>query len=309
MKIIHFDVNDGNRVSEMVSILDLVKPIESLFFSPRHKCFTFFNHEQDSFKLIIKKINIVIYSAWQAIPYSNINMVYLAIHSPNIMPNKDSFIPMNLSLRLDLVYTKFQYYQLPSYSGCIHYMGNFDTFKTQSDCIFDCQKRFYTFDCIAEFFYNQEFPIRSDQLPNEQPNTTCNWSSLGNIHPFKIREICMSKCPDECYHVYYLLQTKDKRLYKAMISMPNTIHVNLIQKNFPTIIIKQLPEMSIISLLCNIGGLLGMWLGVSLLSTFNNIYNTSKNVFCKLFSNISYNKNNISNFIIINHNNNNSVNN
>ena len=101
----------------------------------------------------------------------------------------------------------------------------------------------------------------------------------------------MAKCPDECYHVYYLLQIEEKKLFKLMISTSNSINLNLIQSNFPTIIIKQLPEMSLISLLCNIGGLLGMWLGVSLVTTFTNIYNISKNIFSKLITKITLNYN------------------
>ena len=124
IQIIDIELDDGTRVSRIPSILSMDKPIESLFFSPRHKCFTFFSQLQSSssssrrVKVIMKKISIVIYSGWQTIPYSNQNTVYLAIHSPNIMPNIDSFIPINITSRIDLVYTKFQFDQLPSYSGC-----------------------------------------------------------------------------------------------------------------------------------------------------------------------------------------------
>ena len=212
---------------------------------------------------------------------------------------------MNLSSRVDLAYTKFQYEQLPSYSGCSHYLETNSPFKTQSDCIFDCQKRYYTFDCISEFFYEQDFPIRSEQLPNESPNSTCKWPSL-RFDIEEMRETCMAKCPDECDHVYYLLQNKGVTFHKSFIWTSNPIHVYLIQSNFPTIIIKQLPEMSLISLLCNIGGLLGMWLGVSLLSTFNNICITGKNIFCRLITKIKFcyinNNNNNTNLFIVNHN-------
>ena len=302
-KIIDFLINNGIRINGDDAILGLEKPIESLFFLPRHKCFTFFSQLELSskrLKLIIKKIYIVIYTPWQAIPYSNLTTVYLAIHSPNIMPNRDSFITMNLSSRIDLVYTKFEYDQLPSFSGCNRYLETNNPYKTQSDCIFNCQKRYYNFDCLAEFYYDQDFPIRSEQLPNESPNSTCDWQSLGNIDYYKMRETCMVKCPDECYHVYYLLQTKEIKFHKSLIWTSNPNQVNLIQSNLPTIIIKQLPEMSLISLLCNFGGLLGMWLGVSLLTTFNNICNTGKNIFCKLITKISFTNNNITNLFIMN---------
>ena len=192
IQIIDIELNDGTRISRIPSILSMDKPIESLFFSPRHKCFTFFSQLQSSSsrsaKLIIKRISIVIYSGWQTIPYSSHNMVYLAIHSPNIMPNIDSFIPINITSRIDLVYTKFQYDQLPSFSGCTDYLENISPFKSQSDCIFACQKRYYTFDCISEFYYDQDFPIRSEQLPSESSNTTCDWPSLSNLHYYEMRE-------------------------------------------------------------------------------------------------------------------------
>ena len=50
--MIDFTFDDGIRISELPSILDIDKPIESLFFSPRHKCFTFFSQLQLSFRIL-----------------------------------------------------------------------------------------------------------------------------------------------------------------------------------------------------------------------------------------------------------------
>ena len=60
--------------------------------------------------------------------------------------------------------------------------------------------------------------------------------------------------------------------------------LTLIPSSMPNVVINHLPEMTFISLLCNFGGLVGMWLGVSVLSTLEDVIDLTKNLFIKLYS-------------------------
>ena len=53
---------------------------------------------------------------------------------------------------------------------------------------------------------------------------------------------------------------------------PNVENIKIIHSEYPDIFIEHIPEMSLISFLCNFGGLLGMWLGLSLFGIFNEIF-------------------------------------
>ena len=52
-----------------------------------------------------------------------------------------------------------------------------------------------------------------------------------------------------------------------------------IQHNqLPDVLVRHMPEMSFISFVSNFGGLLGMWLGLSVLIIFDNIFSFTKRI-------------------------------
>ena len=72
------------------------------------------------------------------------------------------------------------------------------------------------------------------------------------------------KCHKECYFRYYwvnMLEVRDNDDYEWM-------DVSIIVKHnaMPDLFIRHIPEMPFITFICNFGGLLGMWLGVSFLT-------------------------------------------
>ena len=107
----------------------------------------------------------------------------------------------------------------------------------------------------------------------------------------------MIKCKEECYQEHYLWEKKVNRQYKDLnMSSNNRIKVDVRPSNLPTVIIDHLPEMTFLSVLCNFGGLVGMWLGVSVLATIKNLIDISKTLFQRInltqFTfNINYNIN------------------
>ena len=49
-------------------------------------------------------------------------------------------------------------------------------------------------------------------------------------------------------------------------------NIQILHSDFPDVFVKHIPEMSLSSFLCNFGGLLGMWLGLSLDGIFKQFF-------------------------------------
>ena len=78
------------------------------------------------------------------------------------------------------------------------------------------------------------------------------------------------KCLSECDFKYYLRDeprtfSKDNDVWKEFSA------ITLKHNQMPDLVIRHLPELTLMSLVCNFGGLLGMWLGFSILTTFKGI--------------------------------------
>ena len=77
-----------------------------------------------------------------------------------------------------------------------------------------------------------------------------------------------------------MIEKKDK---KEIFSEPLT-EVILRRSDFPDMIIEYMPEITFISLVCNFRGLLGMWMGVSMLKIIIVLYKLAKVNFKKIFN-------------------------
>ena len=76
----------------------------------------------------------------------------------------------------------------------------------------------------------------------------------------KISTKCEIKCQPECYNRFYNYDLKSQ--------IPSTttdqeITVKIVDNQMPDQIVENIPEMSFITFVCDFGGLLGMWLGLS----------------------------------------------
>ena len=76
--------------------------------------------------------------------------------------------------------------------------------------------------------------------------------------------------------------------------MDTDIRVTLYRNGYPDVVIEYIPEISLIAVIGNFGGLLGMWLGVSVLSSLDITINMTKQ-FRTLFIKYFYNNINIVN--------------
>ena len=67
------------------------------------------------------------------------------------------------------------------------------------------------------------------------------------------------------------------------------------RSSIPNIIVRLILEMSLMSIVCNFGGLLGMWLGFSVLSISKDIFNSFRRFYIFNINKINLTKNKITN--------------
>ena len=103
---------------------------------------------------------------------------------------------------------------------------------------------------------------------------------------FLLRTECISKCRLDCTFKYYDWQAQIMDLsFKDEWCKWATVMIK--HNGSPDILVKHMPEIQFISFISNFGGLLGMWLGISVVMIFEN----SLKVFQKyLFLNKNKNK-------------------
>ena len=238
-------------------------------------CFTFFSSLQEDYsnmKFIIEKLIVKIDFPINHSPLYFKN-IYLSFHSPVEVPRKESFIEFPIYESLSINYKRI-HENLNSLSHNCSYYGKDFQYKTRFDCYFKCMNN-YQPKCLPYFVLFQSFVF---SVPNYIPlksYTKLN-CTLGDLEKFELKiklkyqsEICEKKCKRECYQQYFFIgsepfQNVTRNLFTRQMKIT-------IFNNFPTIIVNHLTEMTLISLLCNLGGLTGMWLGISIASTCNTI--------------------------------------
>ena len=77
---------------------------------------------------------------------------------------------------------------------------------------------------------------------------------------------CSKRCKLNCQYKHYPAD-----IQKSFEVNDSLIEVHIEHNEMPDVLVKYIPEISFISFVCNFGGLLGMWLGLSLMSTLNEI--------------------------------------
>ena len=86
-----------------------------------------------------------------------------------------------------------------------------------------------------------------------------------NFESFLLKYDCENFCKLECNENNYHIDIE--RFERS--SLDNEFLIR--HSEFPDIFVQFIPEMNLISFICNFGGLLGMWLGLTLFGIFNGI--------------------------------------
>ena len=278
--------------------------VDSMNFngSPRiktAKCFTFFSWVFEKWKNLKFKISkiefyiVPIEGYW----YLNSKMfkeIYFSIHSPNTIPylNFENFIKVNAD-----DYTMFHYFMINTEllgngfdTDCNDYVD--DAYISKNQCILECLKNFMLNNCITENFPPTEFLLSQFWLKNNSKMKIVNGNICLNEALIKYEDTCSNHCHDHCNFKYYQYDwnvrwKRDPQVIRpkfskkeledgAVLKWPPIIELS--HSHVQDIYLKHIPQMNSISFICNFGGLLGMWLGLSFLNIFNDLMEISLNV-------------------------------
>ena len=144
--------------------------------------------------------------------------------------------------------------------------NNFGYYRMRSDCLNDCyQDKIRQLCKVDHGLFMSEFLIRKDYLVEGNEKMISCYNMEYNFQNYSIIRYCEKMCKAECISKYYPLEIERVKSYQSLIK--------IYHGEFPDILIKNIPEITSIELICNFGGLLGMWLGLSLFGIFNDIFN------------------------------------
>ena len=266
-------------------------PLESIDIRNGRKCFTFLSSLEPSFRHLtatIQSFMVGILSPQNWFPFRENAKVYIAIHSSITMPHQDSFIEIDQTSEYRISYTKIENQQSVSHAKCTDYDLDYKhgNFNMKSDCVFDCLRAYFDPYCTSYGSYllnREEFPLRRTQLDKIGTNTTC----ITHYHNYHhLRQSCTIKCADHCHQEYYLLYSKQtrKETNVSIMMRSNRIFLTLMPSSMPNVVISHFAEMTFLSALCNFGGLVGMWLGISVLAIMDDVIHLTKRLFINLYS-------------------------
>ena len=275
-------------IYDNISTYHVSYPVESIFRTTR-KCFTFFSDlhkEYRNLKITDKEILFIVKYPRYLFPFGLNRKLFVSVHSPKELPRKFSFIELDQAHGTTITYNRIENKHEHNYFKCQDYSSH-DKYKIKPDCYIDCMMNILSKTCQDYYNFMEiiKYPIRKDLLPVQYPYYNC---PNGTRSSSSSHQECMYQCPDDCDQKYFFIQSANFPLQSYNFDRDKilTSHslVQILSSNLPTIILNHLPEMTLISLLCNLGGLIGMWLGISIASTFEKLVNLIKVSITNLYS-------------------------
>ena len=262
----------------------LEEPLESILTYPGYiaKCFTFHSFLQRKwrnlkFKLEYTKLHFKF--SPEIVPVMSGDRNYIAFHSPNSLPSIDNLEYINISKDHTYFYIELRTELLGhGYdTDCLEYDldHQYTNFSMRSDCISSCIQE--SFEKLAEYRicpvspYPQKFE-KSNQGQLFLPCDVKDWSRENGVNELYFKMIdpleykCNEQCKKDCDFIFYVMEPKI-----TFEEFDAEFKINIEHNHLPDVSIKYVPQTSFISFACNFGGLLGMWLGLSIFKVFEHI--------------------------------------
>ena len=143
----------------------------------------------------------------------------------------------------------------------------------KSDCLTTCCMSIVK--DITSVLLTSSYPFRKELLPNHfSPYNHDNFqkSRHANIQCYKI-------CEDQCFNEYYLNQVES-----IVNGSKLSTKIQIRRNAMVNVIVTHMPEMSFMSLLCNFGGLVSMWMGISIVGVCDDLCYLFHTVVIKIIS-------------------------
>ena len=271
---------------ESIVIMQIGRTLETI---NEFKCLTYFSQTQmewNNFQAQLDLIEIQIdqYALIRSMPY--FNLFYIAIHSSNHLADFDLDTEFKVIRYNKLITIKYSEQRIKRLghdydTDCYSYElnNNFGYYRMRSDCPNDCYQDKLRQLCKVEIgLFMSKFLIRKDYLSNENNRIISCSDPVYNQISFTIKKDCENLCKIECNFKYYTNEIETSEL-----DFRNTIKI--IHSGYPDILVEHIPEMNLIGFFCNFGGLLGMWLGLSIFEIFQYIFHLLHKIMNKNYIN------------------------
>ena len=265
---INMTENELDRIFKEQSYNPLISAKTRFGFT---KCFTFFSYldniwkstKFDYFSILVRLVsnNSINY-------FTHETRIRFSIHSANTIPDTLSFKTIYPGKTYDLSFSSIKIKRLSDLynTHCKEYGDG--QYEMRSDCIFDCYQKIMNQQCNTNNLVASMSLVRDEYLlknRNQTPDEPCI-KNEAKIEKIKI--ICMKSCHQECTYQYYLFQLE--RMNNIDLN-GLFILVDITHNKLPDITIIQLREMDLTTFVCNFGGLIGMWLGLSFINIIETI--------------------------------------
>ena len=269
------------------NLSELIPPItfRSLVpFSDPRLCFTYFseldpNYRQGTkYKLI--RLDLRFRVDRHDFPFDEYENgdFYVALHSANLLPRyvkEDSFRKIKLGVKNSISYKENQARLLPFpyKTDCRWYeLSDRPDAQMRSDCIQQCTneamlKQFPLNQCI--FTATNYNLMRENKLGQFANLSLCNYprftqetlqNGIKMLHLFDHK--CRVKCRHSCIVKYYDFSVGVSKVH-SLIQSDDQFAVFVQHYRLPDELVEHKPQMTWIELVSSFGGLLGMWLGLS----------------------------------------------
>ena len=270
---------------DVVVELPLPKLVVSLVpFIDARECYTIFSDFDDHFKdykLIPIEIEIRFRHNVSSFPFIRLyeGDIYVSLHSPNSLPDfkrENVFHELKMGMVNFITYSETQTKLLPEpyETKCKTY-----ELETRAECVHICMNErlceVFHLDCVWTLHNNKL--IRKDALGDLANKSLCNhhseprkWDIVKEL--FNLERSCESQCPRNCFESSYQYEIQTRK-GREFADEHNCFSINIDHNNLPDQVIEHKPIMDWITLVSNWGGLLGMWLGFSVLYTCTKFIN------------------------------------
>ena len=248
--------------------------------SDPHKCYTLFSDYDPNFANVtfeIKGMELRLGVNTMSVPkllVFNKQDSHIAVHSSNILPEflkENIFLPLMMGKINFVTYSESKSILLPPpyLTNCKNY--DLKREGMRSDCINICVYRKIREELkIQCIFTNGNYRLVSQHISKTFPSTfLCNSTSLVNQtenvdKQVKFESDCQSQCPQNCLETYYNYEVLIRRNKHATTGeRKNEFAIDLQHNRLLDMVIEHRPIMDWITMISNIGGLSGMWLGLS----------------------------------------------
>ena len=274
------------------------------------KCFTLFSHicqVSRKLKVDLKLINVYLKADAYSFPPHINQKINIFIHSPNSLPSflleKDT--PIVLDIKKSPVLTNIEYNQVTTElldsnydTNCFEYDIDYKlaNFNMRSDCMTSCTQNYHDEHCNVKGYSITGSLLRKQFL--EQNTNELTFMDINQINCIEnnisdVDNFCQQKCKPDCIYSYY--PTSHTQEEYEIEDNGLWFKFNIRHNSLPDVLITYLPQTTFLSLVCNFGGLLGMWLGLSFINIINllvlNTYRALRRPLIKQQNNIFIRKN------------------